>query len=110
MSDECRLEIKGDTVVIYLFVSLAIHRYVLRILGVEGMSLGRNLDVFQLHTIRAVLHGCAGRRIPTIRWKGNKGYPTKKHRAAIREFGVTPYHRMSYNLLGTGELSIDFKD
>ena len=31
-------------------------------------------------------------------------------RAAIREFGVTPYHRMSYNLLGTGELSIDFKD
>ena len=35
---------------------------------------------------------------------------TKKHRAAIREFGVTPYHRMSYNLLGTGELSIDFKD
>ena len=54
MSDECRLEIKGDTVVIYLFVSLAIHRYVLRILGVEGMSLGRNLDVFQLHTIGAV--------------------------------------------------------
>lgn len=35
---------------------------------------------------------------------------TKKHRAAIREFGATPYHRMSYNLLGTGELSLDFKD
>ena len=47
---------------------------------------------------------------PQYDWKGNKGYPTKKHRAAIREFGVTPYHRMSYNLLGTGELSIDFKD
>ena len=41
-------------------------------------------------------------------WKSNKGYPTKKHRAAIKQFGVTPYHRMSYNLLGTGELSIDF--
>ena len=47
---------------------------------------------------------------PQYDWKSNKGYPTKKHRAAIREFGVTPYHRMSYNLLGTGELSIDFKD
>ena len=45
---------------------------------------------------------------PQYDWKRNKGYPTKKHRAAIKEFGVTPYHRMSYNLLGTGELSIDF--
>ena len=45
---------------------------------------------------------------PQSDWKSNKGYPTKKHRAAIKQFGVTPYHRMSYNLLGTGELSIDF--
>ena len=45
---------------------------------------------------------------PQYDWKSNKGYPTKKHRAAIKHFGVTPYHRMSYNLLGTGELSIDF--
>lgn len=47
---------------------------------------------------------------PQYGWKGNKGYPTKKHRAAIKEFGVTPYHRMSYNLLGTGELSIPFEE
>ena len=47
---------------------------------------------------------------PQYYWKGNKGYPTKKHRAAIKEFGPTPYHRMSYNLLGTGELSLEFKD
>ena len=45
---------------------------------------------------------------PQYDCKSNKGYPTKKHRAAIKQFGVTPYHRMSYNLLGTGELSIDF--
>ena len=45
---------------------------------------------------------------PQYDWKSNKGYPTKKHRAAIKQFGVSPYHRMSYNLLGTGELSIDF--
>ena len=38
---------------------------------------------------------------PQYDWKSNKGYPTKKHRAAIKEFGTTPYHRMSYNLLGT---------
>lgn len=47
---------------------------------------------------------------PQYDWKSNKGYPTKKHRAAIKEFGVTPYHRMSYNLLGGGELSIPFAD
>lgn len=47
---------------------------------------------------------------PQYDWKSNKGYPTKKHRAAIQEYGVTPYHRMSYNLLGTGELSLDFND
>lgn len=48
---------------------------------------------------------------PQYDWLSNKGYPTKKHREAIRKYGVTPYHRMSYNLLGgTGELSLDFKD
>ena len=47
---------------------------------------------------------------PQYDWKSNKGYPTKKHRAAIKEFGTTPHHRMSYNLLGTGELSLEFKD
>ena len=47
---------------------------------------------------------------PQYDWKSNKGYPTKKHRAAIKEFGTTPYHRMSYNHLGTGELSLEFKD
>ncbi len=36
---------------------------------------------------------------PEYNWENNKGYPTKKHRAAIQEYGVTPYHRMSYRLL-----------
>ncbi|WP_315318802.1 ribonuclease HII [Prevotella aurantiaca] len=43
-------------------------------------------------------------------WKSNKGYPTKKHRAAIKEFGISPYHRKSFTLLPPEELSIDFKD
>ena len=36
---------------------------------------------------------------PMYDWHKNKGYPTKKHRDAIREYGVSPYHRMSYRLL-----------
>ncbi|MBO4993717.1 MAG: ribonuclease HII, partial [Alistipes sp.] len=36
---------------------------------------------------------------PQYRWDSNKGYPTKDHRLAIREFGLTPYHRLSFNHL-----------
>jgi len=45
---------------------------------------------------------------PQYDWCSNKGYPTKKHREAIRQYGITPYHRKSYNLLGDGQLSLDF--
>jgi ribonuclease HII len=45
---------------------------------------------------------------PQYDWRSNKGYPTKKHRDAIRQYGITPYHRKSYNLLGVEELSFDF--
>ena len=47
---------------------------------------------------------------PQYDWRSNKGYPTKKHRDAIRQYGITPYHRKSYNLLGDGQLSLDFGD
>ena len=46
---------------------------------------------------------------PQYDWQRNKGYPTKKHRQAIKEFGITPFHRKSYNLLGDGQLSFDFE-
>jgi ribonuclease HII len=36
---------------------------------------------------------------PVYNWKQNKGYPTKEHREAIRQFGVTKYHRMTFKLL-----------
>ena len=45
---------------------------------------------------------------PQYDWQSNMGYPTKKHRQAIRGHGITPYHRKSYNLLGDGQLSFDF--
>ncbi len=36
---------------------------------------------------------------PMYNWKQNKGYPTQEHREAIRKYGVTKYHRMSFRLL-----------
>ena len=36
---------------------------------------------------------------PMYNWKQNKGYPTKEHREAIRIYGTTKYHRMSFRLL-----------
>ena len=43
---------------------------------------------------------------PMYDWKKNKGYPTKAHRLAIKEFGATPYHRMTFKLL-PDQLSLD---
>ena len=44
---------------------------------------------------------------PMYNWKQNKGYPTKEHREAIRKYGATKYHRMSFRLLPE-QLKIDF--
>ena len=46
---------------------------------------------------------------PAYGWKCNKGYPTKAHREAIRQYGITPYHRRTFNLLGDAQLSLDFE-
>lgn len=35
---------------------------------------------------------------PQYEWNSNKGYPTKKHREALKKYGITPYHRTSYSL------------
>ena len=47
---------------------------------------------------------------PGYDWQQNKGYPTRKHREAIRQLGITPYHRKTYNLLGTQELELPFAE
>ncbi len=36
---------------------------------------------------------------PEYHWNTNVGYPTKEHRSAIKDFGITPYHRRSFRLL-----------
>lgn len=46
---------------------------------------------------------------PQYGWLDNKGYPTAAHREAIRQYGTTPYHRMSFNLLGDSQLSLNFE-
>jgi len=40
---------------------------------------------------------------PMYNWKQNKGYPTKEHRAAIKKYGPTKYHRMSFKLLADNQ-------
>ena len=50
------------------------------------------------------------RQYPQYGWQQNKGYPTRQHREAIAAHGTTPYHRMSYNLTGTRELTLNFAE
>lgn len=45
---------------------------------------------------------------PCYGWDGNKGYPTPKHREAIRLHGPSPYHRRTFNLLGDAQLRLEF--
>jgi ribonuclease HII len=45
---------------------------------------------------------------PYYGWDHNAGYPTKEHREGIAQHGLSPYHRLSFNLVGDGQLSFDF--
>ena len=45
---------------------------------------------------------------PVYHWDKNKGYPAPVHRQAIREHGTSPYHRLSFNLLGSPQMEFDF--
>lgn len=46
------------------------------------------------------------KEFPEYNWKKNKGYPTKEHRTAIKEYGATIYHRKTFKLL-PDQLSLD---
>ena len=35
---------------------------------------------------------------PMYGWAKNKGYPTREHRIAVREYGLSPYHRKTFNI------------
>ena len=47
---------------------------------------------------------------PHYGWDHNAGYPTKEHRKGIEIHGTTPHHRMTFNLLGSAQLSLPFDD
>jgi len=59
-------------------------------------------------TYRDDYMNCLHEEYPIYDWKKNKGYPTVKHRAAIKKYGTTPYHRMTFNLLGDSQLELNF--
>ncbi len=46
------------------------------------------------------------KKFPQYHWDENKGYPPRAHRAAIAQYGPTPYHRQTFNLLGTEQHSL----
>ena len=47
-------------------------------------------------------------KYPFYGWDHNAGYPTKEHRQGIENHGTTPYHRMTFNLLGAVQLELPF--
>ncbi len=49
----------------------------------------------------------AHQKHPEYDWKSNKGYPTKKHREAIKQIGITDLHRKSFQLLPS-QLELNF--
>lgn len=44
---------------------------------------------------------------PQYGWQQNKGYPTREHRIAIREYGLTPHHRLTFDHT-IGQLELKF--
>jgi ribonuclease HII len=46
---------------------------------------------------------------PVYHWDDNKGYPTPAHRDAIRQYGITPYHRKTFTLLPPSEQQLAFE-
>lgn len=46
------------------------------------------------------------KEFPAYDWNKNKGYPTLKHREAIMDYGITPYHRKSFRLYGQLKLNL----
>lgn len=47
-------------------------------------------------------------KYPVYQWDKNKGYGTENHRNAILNYGLSPYHRRSFNCFGDGQLKLEF--
>lgn len=49
-------------------------------------------------------------KYPYYDWENNKGYPTQKHRDAIKKYGISPFHRKTFTLLPIEELELKFNE
>ena len=82
----------------------------INILRASFLAMHRAVDQLSVRPQHLLIDGNRFNKYPDISHttviKG--GYPTKKHRAAIAEHGTTPYHRMTFNLLGDGQLNLNF--
>ena len=76
----------------------------------DGKYLSIAADSILAKTFRDDYMSHLAEEYPMYDWQSNKGYPTRKHREAIRQHGITPYHRKSYNLLGDGQLMLEFEE
>ena len=47
-------------------------------------------------------------QFPVYQWKKNKGYPTKAHQRAIQQYGSSPHHRQSFQLIPK-QLKLDLR-
>lgn len=54
-------------------------------------------------TYRDLLMEELHQEFPMYHWNKNKGYPTKEHREAIQRYGLSPYHRKTFRVLGIGD-------
>ena len=57
-------------------------------------------------TYRDDLMIALAREFPYYGWEQNKGYPTKAHRDAIRQHGLTPHHRLTFTQLPPRQLEL----
>ena len=65
-------------------------------LAIDGNRFRTRLEI----PFRCIVKGdgkYAAEEFPQYGWARNKGYPTRQHRLAIREFGLTPHHRLTFN-------------
>ena len=82
----------------------------INILNASILAMHRALDQLKVRPEAIIVDGNRFKSYHMYDWKSNKGYPTKKHREGIRMYGISPYHRRTFQLLGDGQLSLDFKD
>lgn len=69
------------------------------IIGGDGLFYSIAAASVLAKTYRDDLMREIARDFPDYGWETNVGYPTKQHREAIKEKGVTPHHRLSFRLL-----------